>query len=123
MVLTLPDDFETNNGLNPLQADDALLDADNDGISNLDEYRAGTDPQSASSFLRIQRVSTESGAQVHFNTGAGKTYSVQYTDDLASPVWRRLTDLAASPTGGATSISDPDATATRFYRLVTPRAE
>ncbi len=119
----LPDDFENNNGLNPNSATDASLDADGDGISNLDEYRAGTDPGSASSFLRIARVSTEGGARVHFNISAGKTYTIQYTDDLASPVWQRLADLAATPAGGAIAVADPAAPVTRFYRLVTPRTE
>ncbi len=40
----LPDDFETANGLDPLDAGDALLDTDRDGLSNLDEFLTGTDP-------------------------------------------------------------------------------
>jgi Bacterial TSP3 repeat len=119
----LPDDFESSNGLNPHDASDALLDSDNDGISNADEYRAGTNPRDSGSYLRILRVATETGARLHFNTSAGKTYTVQYTDDLSAPDWKRLTDLAASATGGATFVPDPNATTTRFYRLVTPRAE
>ena len=40
----IPDIWETANGLNPLNANDALLDKDGDGISNLDEYKLGSDP-------------------------------------------------------------------------------
>ena len=39
----MPDGWEVNNNLNPL-VDDSNLDPDNDGISNLSEYLAGSDP-------------------------------------------------------------------------------
>jgi len=40
----MEDTFETFYGLDPYNANDDLLDLDNDGISNYDEYLAGTDP-------------------------------------------------------------------------------
>jgi len=42
---SFPDSYESAHGLDPLDASDALLDADGDGASNLVEFRAGTDPQ------------------------------------------------------------------------------
>jgi chitinase len=39
----MPDDFENANGLNPLDNSDANDDDDGDGISNLQEYKDGTD--------------------------------------------------------------------------------
>ena len=39
----MPDDWETQNGLDP-NRDDAAADPDDDGISNLDEYLGETDP-------------------------------------------------------------------------------
>lgn len=39
------DNFESTNGFNPLDPSDAGLDADNDGINNLAEYIAGTNPR------------------------------------------------------------------------------
>ncbi len=40
----MPDAWEIVNNLDPLDADDAAGDPDDDGISNLDEYTAGTGP-------------------------------------------------------------------------------
>lgn len=40
----IPDGWEVAHGLNPLSASDAQLDSDSDGLTNLDEYRAGTEP-------------------------------------------------------------------------------
>lgn len=45
----LPDQFEIDNGLNPLLASDATADKDGDGLTNLEEYKAGTDLGSADS--------------------------------------------------------------------------
>ncbi|MFQ5853257.1 MAG: hypothetical protein ACE5JU_22080, partial [Candidatus Binatia bacterium] len=38
----LPDDFEVANGLNPNDPSDAVLDPDADGLTNLQEFQAGT---------------------------------------------------------------------------------
>ncbi|WP_143735663.1 FG-GAP repeat domain-containing protein [Microbulbifer mangrovi] len=40
----LPDDWETANGLDPHNGDDAWEDFDADGLLNIDEYYAGTNP-------------------------------------------------------------------------------
>jgi hypothetical protein len=39
----LPDDYELSNGLNPNDPSDAKADLDRDGLSNIDEFRQGTD--------------------------------------------------------------------------------
>lgn len=45
----MPDVYELANGLDPLNADDALADNDGDGSTNLEEYQAGSDPNDAES--------------------------------------------------------------------------
>ena len=41
----LPDQFETTNGLDPLNDTDALADPDADGLTNLEEFNSGRNPQ------------------------------------------------------------------------------
>ncbi|MCF6239028.1 MAG: hypothetical protein L3J79_09535, partial [Candidatus Marinimicrobia bacterium] len=43
----LPDGWEVDNGLDPVDAADAVLDVDNDGLNSLQEYTAGTDPDNS----------------------------------------------------------------------------
>lgn len=45
----MPDGWEVINGLNPTQAGDAVTDLDGDGLNNLQEYLAGTDPRNVDS--------------------------------------------------------------------------
>lgn len=40
----LPDDWEINNGLDPLDDTDGTSDPDDDGLTNAEEYTEGTDP-------------------------------------------------------------------------------
>src|SRR6185436_19195726 len=44
---SLPDSYELQYQLNPDFAEDAYLDSDEDGLSNLQEFDAGTDPRRA----------------------------------------------------------------------------
>ncbi|WP_019029781.1 PQQ-binding-like beta-propeller repeat protein [Colwellia piezophila] len=49
----MPDAWEVSQSLNLLDGNDALLDADDDGISNLDEYSEQTDPHDGNSIPNI----------------------------------------------------------------------
>lgn len=100
---------------------DPAVDCDNDGLTSLEEYLAGTDPTNAASVLRIDHIVAGNSASLEFQALSNKTYSVQYTDGLGSAAWSKLADVVARPTNGTVIVSDPGAAPHRSYRLVTPR--
>jgi hypothetical protein len=119
----LPDDWETQFGLDPSNAVDAQLDLDQDGTSNLSEYNSGTDPADAASFLTLSlTLSAEGGpAAVSFDAVSNKTYTVQYSDKFGT-LWSKLADIPARTNRRLESIPDPTWNTQRFYRTVTPRS-
>lgn len=78
------DAWETANGLNPELADDANADPDFDGISNLGEFLAGTDPNDPSSNHQIQSlVVTDDSIAISFFATEGRTYQIETSTNLA----------------------------------------
>jgi hypothetical protein len=77
----MDDFFEVNNNLNPLN-DDSLGDPDGDGINNLDEYFAGTDPQAVGPAPSTDIILDNGDNGTSF-TGTWSRYSgaEQYGDD------------------------------------------
>jgi hypothetical protein len=117
----IEDNWEFDYGLNPYNAADAAEDPDSDGMSNLAEYLAGTDPRDPVSFLRIEQVSVDGqGAFVSFHAAANRSYTVQFTDQLNPPGWQKLGDVGARSAAFLATIVDPDSKGSRYYRLVTP---
>lgn len=116
----MPDVYETAHGLNP-GVNDAALDTDGDGESNLAEFRAGTLPNDPASVLRLDPVAFAGGdVQLSLPTAAGRTYRIEFADDLAAPTpWRTLADQIFG-TGSAIPLVDPGAAALlqRYYRGV-----
>ena len=119
----LPDAWELAHHFNP-DLDDALADADRDGMNNRAEYLAGTDPQDGQSFLKVALEWSLAGSQVAVRFGAvsNKTYSVLYQERLSAPLpWSKLADVPAAPTNRTVRVPDPSPGApARFYRLTTP---
>jgi hypothetical protein len=117
----MPNSWEALYNFNQNSAADAGGDADNDGLSNLQEYIAGTHPRDPSSYLRINVVAgTPDVAVLQFNAVAGKTYTIFYSDSLAPGTWFRLVDIAPRDATGPLTIYDSTAQGPRFYRLRTP---
>jgi hypothetical protein len=125
----LPDDWELAHSLNPADANDAALDSDRDGLTNLQEYLAGTDPQNSQSVLKLNALSAEPGGTnvlVRFSFGAvtNHTYSVLFFDGPAAGAWERLLDVDAdAPTNRLIQVTNtvPAITPQRYFRVVTPK--
>jgi hypothetical protein len=118
----MPDAWETVHGLDQNSPADALLDADHDGMSNQQEYLAGTDPRDAGSRLTTA-VDVGGGVMlVRFTAQAGRGYTVQVSESLQDGSWQRLSDVAPQAVAGEVSVSDPEAVGkpARYYRIVTP---
>ena len=95
-------------------------DLDGDGMTNLAEFLAGTDPSDPSSYLKINQSITPGAATVNFGAISNRTYTVRYTDALP-PSWQKLADIASRPSNRAEILLDPGWSAKRFYQVVTPR--
>jgi hypothetical protein len=97
----------------------AACDPDHDGMSNLQEFLAGTNPTNAASVLRLSAVSPiTSNNAVSFLSVPGTVYRLQSLDDLMSASWLTVADQVVG-TGGNITLADPNlfSTAKRFYRL------
>jgi Bacterial TSP3 repeat len=117
----MPDKYEHAHGLNPNNAADANLDSDGDGMTNLQEYLAGTDPKSAASRFTVSSLDVSSGLpRVGFQSVAGKTYRVEYTDDIVHGPWNVLESGIYTATATLVRITDARGAglASRFYRVV-----
>jgi len=122
----MPDEWESANGFEPGNSDDAGDDADLDNQSNRDEYLAGTDPHATNSVLKIDNISQISFGKfkLQFKAASNKTYSVEFVDTPPGSNWTRLAEFVATATNHQSELIDtiaPNSSGKRFYRLVTPR--
>jgi hypothetical protein len=117
----LPIPWELSNfgttGINP------NADPDHDGVSNLGEYLAGTDPNNANSDLMITTWNFAALPGGEFTTltwssTLSRVYYIEKTASLSAPVWLDSGLGLISPDGAATTRSfGNDPSSTRFYRV------
>ena len=113
----LPDDWEQAHAVGP---DDAPLDPDGDGLTNLAEYYAGTDPADAASHLALESITvTGDTVLVRFMAHAGIAYRLQARADLANGKWRTVGRLDPRPSAGLVSLPEfrPGPRTARYYRI------
>jgi hypothetical protein len=97
-------------------------DADGDGMNNLAEYLAGTNPTNSTSALAITSVSaTGDDLNITWSTAGGRTNSVEVAADLTSGYSNISPNIILPGTGDtATNYLDPGAatnSAMRHYRI------
>jgi len=101
---------------------DASGDADEDGASNASEYLAGTDPNTATSVLRITAENFDSGgtsASLVWNSIPTRFYYIEKTTSLASLSWIDSGLSIIPPDSGISTFrtfTDTNTTA-RYYRV------
>ncbi len=117
----MADEWEATHGLNTNDFNDAGLDADTDGMSNYAEFRAGTDPNIASSRFEL-KLEKDSGGTGHlfelrWNSISNRWYTVQRATNLVDGFSVLETGIESQPPMNIYQ----DATATNapsyFYKI------
>lgn len=118
----LPDAWEDEHDLNPNSPLDAADDPDFDGASNLQEFRAGTDPGDEESVFAFTSVVREGNAiRFRFHAVQGRSYSLRSHDSLSQSSWQTITNLPAAAVTGEREILVPGLTNIgQLFHLSTP---
>jgi hypothetical protein len=128
----IPNGWKQQYGLNPLDPTVANADPDGDGLSNLQEFLAGTDPTNSASTFQITSVQAQGNdILITWSVVTSKTYAVELAtntvDGSYTNAFSALVTVAvpAAPVITETNYLDTGAVTngvTRFYRVrvITP---
>jgi hypothetical protein len=98
---------------------DGTADSDGDGLTDLQEFLAGTNPINNDSVLRCLAVVTSAGgATIYWSAVLGHSYRIEYKNSIDDANWTTLVS-STSPSTPNASVFDPDASLStqRFYRV------
>lgn len=113
----MPDLWEAVYGLSSTNAADSTADPDGDGMSNYEEFIAGTGPTNGSSRFEVRGSRAGGvGFRLTLNTVSGRIYGVLYKTNLMEAIWHDFTN-GLLWSDGELSIDDPATNDARFYRI------
>ena len=117
----MADAWETMFGFDPSDASDAFLDADGDGLFNLGEFLAKTDPRDAGSTLSIDTFHLSSDgtrATFGFQAQPGVTYAIESTTFIQLGNWSEIArTIPTTESVAIEMILEIDEPFHNFYRL------
>jgi hypothetical protein len=123
----MPNGWESFHNLNPNLAD-ASADPDGDGLTNYQEYLAGTRPDDGSEYLKLEGPIPTSFALgqtmvLGFSARSNKTYTILYRNSATEGGWTNLVHISAVSTNRHLRITNglPAGLNSRFYQVRTPR--
>jgi hypothetical protein len=97
------------------------LDSDGDGLSDLAEFQAGTNPLNKLSVLRALTVSNLASGTcaIVWSTTPQRRYHLQYRTDDAAGEWLDIPgEIVATSTTASAQDTPPPGASRRFYRVV-----
>ena len=102
----------------------ATADPDHDGLSNLAEFQAGTNPMDSASRLQLLAAewrngdtATAAGLLLRWQTVPGKAYVLEYSSDVVSQAWTPVANNLVGDGGVQEFLHTGISSKAQFYRV------
>ena len=97
-----------------------FADSDADGLTDLQEFLAGSNPLSDASILRtVLLIDWQGNTTINWSAVPGRSYRVEYNDSLSAISWMVLVDAITANTATGVAIDQSAAAVLRrFYRVI-----